>query len=399
MFQCLVLNTSVHVIDWFIVGLVTAVILATLIPCQGEGAVIFGFVTSAAIALLFFLHGAKLSREAIADGIGNWRLHLTVLFSSFVMFPLIGLALRAGLSHWVSAPMLDGLLFLCLLPSTVQSSIAFTSIAHGNVPAAICSASASNVLGMFVTPVLVGLLLASELGQNGAGGGISVEAVGGILLQLLAPFILGHLSRPLSEAWPGRHKCCEPVVNLVDRGSILLVVYTAFSAAIVEGLWHSGCLLGDLDRSSLLLGRGRGCFSPCSPPQSAPAAWASTAPTRSRSSSAARRRASPPARRWRASCSRRLTVGPTIVLPMDFFHQLQLAGLRAVLARRYAERRPPDSSLPSCTGRDPPPPPPPPLPLSFLIIQRSVSRSGGQQALIVRPRAPWAAACSTLPAR
>src|SRR5579859_2406501 len=97
-------------IDWFIVGLITAVILATFVPCRGEGAVVFGFITNAAIALLFFLHGAKLSRQAIFDGIGNWRLHLTVLASSFVMFPLIGLALRAGLDRWVSAPMLDGLL-------------------------------------------------------------------------------------------------------------------------------------------------------------------------------------------------------------------------------------------------------------------------------------------------
>ena len=235
-------------VDRFIVGLVTAVILATFLPCRGEGAVVFGFITNAAIALLFFLHGAKLSRQAIFDGIGNWRLHLTVLASSFVMFPLIGLALRAGLGQWVSAPMLDGLLFLCLLPSTVQSSIAFTSIAHGNVPAAVCSASASNVLGMFVTPVLVGLLLASELGQNGAGGSISAEAVGGILLQLLAPFILGHLSRPFTEKWLERHK---PVVNLVDRGSILLVVYTAFSAAVVEGLWHR-LSVGDLIIITLL---------------------------------------------------------------------------------------------------------------------------------------------------
>ena len=235
-------------VDPFIVGLVTAVILATLLPCRGEGAVVFGFITNAAIALLFFLHGAKLSRQAIFDGIGNWRLHLTVLASSFVMFPLIGLALRAGLLQWVSAPMLDGIVFLCLLPSTVQSSIAFTSIAHGNLPAAVCSASASNVLGMFVTPVLVGLLLASELGQGAAGGGISIEAVGGILLQLLAPFILGHLSRPLTEQWLGRHKA---VVNLVDRGSILLVVYTAFSAAIVEGLW-SKLSIGDLVIVTLL---------------------------------------------------------------------------------------------------------------------------------------------------
>ena len=316
-------------IDWFIVGLVMAVILATLLPCRGDGAAVFGFITNAAIALLFFLHGAKLSRQAILDGIGNWRLHLTVLASSFVMFPLIGLALRAGLGHWVSAPMLDGLLFLCLLPSTVQSSIAFTSIAHGNVPAAVCSASASNVLGMFVTPVLVGFLLASELGQAGAGGGVSLRAVGGILAQLLAPFILGHLSRPLTAKWIHRHKF---LVNLVDRGSILLVVYTAFSAAVVEGLWHR-LSAGDLIVVTVL--DGAVLFF---------ALLATTVGAR-------RLRFDRPDEIAIVFCGSKkslasgvpmagvlfpaATVGPMIV-PLMIFHQMQLM-VCAVLARRYAQ--------------------------------------------------------------
>ncbi|HEX4508273.1 MAG TPA: bile acid:sodium symporter family protein [Alphaproteobacteria bacterium] len=319
-------------IDWFIVGLVTAVILATFLPCRGEGATVFGFVTNAAIALLFFLHGAKLSRQAILDGIGNWRLHLTVLASTFVMFPLIGLALRAGLEHWVSAPMLDGLLFLCLLPSTVQSSIAFTSIARGNVPAAVCSASASNVLGMFVTPVLVGFLLASELSQGAAGGGISLSAVGGILLQLLAPFLLGHLSRPLTEKWIGRHKF---VVNLVDRGSILLVVYTAFSAAVVEGLWHR-LSVGDLILVTLLdaavlffalfattVGARRLGFN-----RADEIAIVFCGSKKSLASGVPMAGVLFPA----------ATVGPMIV-PLMIFHQMQLM-VCAVLARRYAETAP-----------------------------------------------------------
>jgi sodium/bile acid cotransporter 7 len=318
--------------DPFIVGLITAVILASFLPCRGQGAVLFGFVTNAAIALLFFLHGAKLSRQAIIEGIGNWRLHLTVLASSFVMFPLIGLALRAGLGRWGSAPMLDGIVFLCLLPSTVQSSIAFTSIAHGNVPAAVCSASASNLLGMLVTPVLVGLVLEGELGQGGAGGGISVAAVGGILLQLLVPFILGHLSRPWIETWLGRH---ELVVNLVDRGSILLVVYTAFSAATVEGLWRR-LSIGDLVVVTLLdaavlffalfattVGARRLGFNRadeiaivfCGSKKS----LASGVPMASVLFPAA-------------------TVGPMIV-PLMIFHQMQLM-VCAVLARRYAASNP-----------------------------------------------------------
>ncbi len=316
-------------IDWFIVGLITAVILATLVPCKGEGALIFGFITNAAIALLFFLHGAKLSRQAIFDGIGNWRLHLTVLASSFVMFPLVGLALRAGLSRWISAPMLDGLLFVCLLPSTVQSSIAFTSIARGNVPAAVCSASASNVLGMFVTPVLVGFLLASELGQHAAGGGVSAGAVGGILLQLLAPFILGHLSRPLTAPWINRYK---PIVNVVDRSSILLVVYTAFSAAVVEGLWHR-LSVGDLVLVALLdgavlffalaattLGARRLGFS--RPDEIAIVFCGSK---KSLASGVPMAGVLFPA----------ATVGPMIV-PLMIFHQMQLM-VCAVLARRYAQ--------------------------------------------------------------
>jgi sodium/bile acid cotransporter 7 len=219
-------------IDPFLLALVGTVIVASLLPCEGAAASLFGALTDIAIALLFFLHGAKLSREAILDGIGNWRLHVAVLASSFALFPLIGLMLHAGLRPWIDRSMLDGLLFLCLLPSTVQSSIAFTAIARGNVPAAVCSASLSNLLGIFITPLLVGLVLVK--GSN-AEGGVSLGAVGDIVLQLLVPFVVGHLSRPFTAGWIGRHRA---LTEIVDRGSILLVVYTAFSAAVVEGLWH-----------------------------------------------------------------------------------------------------------------------------------------------------------------
>ena len=218
-------------IDRFTLMLLATVVLASLLPARGEAARVAGALTTAAICLLFFLHGAKLSREAVLQGIGAWRLHLSVLASTFGLFPLLGLlvTLIPGPKPEVEA----GVLYLCLLPSTVQSSIAFTSIARGNVPAAVCSAAASNILGVFVTPVLVSLLMPHWAGRRG--GGVSLSSVGEILLQLLLPFVLGHLSRPLTAGFVDRHKA---VVNGVDRGSILLVVYTAFSAAVVEGLWR-----------------------------------------------------------------------------------------------------------------------------------------------------------------
>lgn len=216
-------------IDRYSLLLLATVVAATLLPARGAVAAMLHVATMAAIALLFFLHGAKLSRAAIIEGMTNWRLHLVVLAITFVLFPILGLGFQA-VGRLVAAPALaSGLLFLALLPSTVQSSIAFTSIARGNVPAAVCSASASNLIGIFLTPVLVALLM------GGTTGSISGAEVRTIVLQLLLPFVLGHLSRPLTARTVERHKA---VVSLVDRGSILLVVYTAFSEAVVAGLWN-----------------------------------------------------------------------------------------------------------------------------------------------------------------
>jgi sodium/bile acid cotransporter 7 len=228
--------------DNFTLCLVGTVILASLLPCQGLAAKVMDGVTDIAIALLFFLHGAKLSREAVLAGIGHWRLHLMVLASTFVLFPLIGLTFRFVPASLLNPTIAAGMLYLCILPSTVQSSIAFTAIARGNVPAAICGASLSNIVGVVLTPMLAAVLL----GAKGQGGDM-LGAVWSILLQLLAPFVAGHLLRPWIGGFVDRHKT---VLTLVDRGSILLVVYTAFSAAVVEGLWRK---MGAGDLATILV--------------------------------------------------------------------------------------------------------------------------------------------------
>lgn len=214
--------------DNFTLAIVVAVVAASLFPAVGSAGTALHVVTIFAIALLFFLHGARLSREAALAGALHWRLHLIVLGATFVLFPILGLVLRHGLGVVLPDSLLVGLLFLCLLPSTVQSSIAFTSIAHGNVAAAVCAASLSNLLGIFLTPALVALLMNVQ-------GGVSPGAVLDIVLQLLAPFLAGHLLRPWIGEFVVRHRAA---LGFVDRGSILLVVYLAFSEAVANGLWH-----------------------------------------------------------------------------------------------------------------------------------------------------------------
>lgn len=219
--------------DDFTLILLVVVLAATLLPAHGQGAVFFEGLTALAIALLFFMHGAKLSRQAIVAGVVHWRLHLLVFLFTFGAFPLIGLAARPMLEPFLGEALTRGLIYLCVLPGTVQSAIAFTSLARGNVPAAICSASASSFIGILVTP----LLLMWILDMRGVGESFSAgEAVIKISAQLLMPFVAGHLSRPWLGAWVDRNRAW---LGRVDQGSILLVVYTAFSASVVAGLWHT----------------------------------------------------------------------------------------------------------------------------------------------------------------
>jgi len=311
--------------DGYTLALLATVVLAGLLPARGAGAVFFEYATTLAIGLLFFMHGAKLSRAAIVQGAGHWRLHLLVLASTFMMFPLVGVLLRPVLAPLVGPALYRGVLYLCVLPATVQSAIAFTSIARGNVAAAICSASASSLAGVFISPVLAGVLVAARGESRPA-----LDAIGRILLQLMAPFLAGHLLRPLLGPFIQRH---SGLLRRVDQGSILLVVYTAFSAAAISGLWRQ---VSALELAGLL--------AVCAVILAVALAFTTVAARRlgfsgedeitivfcgSKKSMAS---GIPMAKVLFASQA----VGG-LVLPLMLFHQLQLM-VCAVLAQRYARR-------------------------------------------------------------
>lgn len=219
------------VFDNYTLIIIAVILAASYVPAQGSGEVFFKWLTTAAIALLFFLHGAKLSRQAIIAGALHWRLHLLIFGCTFIMFPLLMVALTPALKPLLGEQLWVGMLYLAALPGTVQSAIAFTSMARGNVPAAVCAASASSLVGILVTPILVKLMLDADAGTTGM-----LDAVIKISLQLLLPFILGHYSRRWIANWVDNNRT---LLRYVDQSSILLVVYTAFSSAVVGGLWYT----------------------------------------------------------------------------------------------------------------------------------------------------------------
>jgi sodium/bile acid cotransporter 7 len=222
-------------LDRFLLLLVGTVLLAALFPAHGAATAVVDQAVSVAVSSLFLLYGARLAPQAVLSGFGNWRLQSLVFASTYILFPAIGIMAALLLQHHLAADAVTGVLFLCLLPSTVQSSIAFTSIARGNVAAAICSASLSNVLGVVLTPILVSQLLPA------ASGGFSFKAFEDIAREILLPFVVGQMLRPWVGAWLLRH---PRVTAVVDRGSVLVVVYAAFSAGMVAGIWQQLSLNG-----------------------------------------------------------------------------------------------------------------------------------------------------------
>nr|WP_296776961.1 bile acid:sodium symporter family protein [Rhodococcus sp. (in: high G+C Gram-positive bacteria)] len=217
--------------DGFVLGIFATAALASILPATGTAETVLGWCTKIAIGLLFLIYGARLSPQEAWQGVKHWRLHSVVLATTYVLFPLIGLALRILEPAVVSADLYTGILFLCLVPSTVQSSIAFTSIAKGNVAGAVVSASFSNIVGVFVTPLLVILLL-----DTSGDAHVEASSILNIVAQLLIPFLVGQLIRPLVKGWLARHS--RPT-KVVDRGSILLVVYSAFSESMNQHVWSA----------------------------------------------------------------------------------------------------------------------------------------------------------------
>ncbi|MDM7488459.1 bile acid:sodium symporter family protein [Rhodococcus indonesiensis] len=217
-------------LDPFLVGILTTVAVAGLLPASGTALDIFTWAAKMAIGLLFFLYGARLSTREALEGLRHWRLHLTILATTFALFPLLGLATKLLVPTVLTEPLYLGVLYLCLLPSTVQSSIALVSVARGNIAGAVVSASASSLLGIVATPLLVALTMTTQ------GVTFSASAVLDIVLMLLVPFVAGQLLRRWIGGWVGRHG--RPL-KIVDRGSILLVVYVAFSRGMNEGIWSS----------------------------------------------------------------------------------------------------------------------------------------------------------------
>lgn len=224
-------------IDPFLLGIAVAVAAAFAAPWigQSDGVLAMGRVTDIGVALVFFLHGAALSPASLRSAMGSWQLHLLIQASTFVLFPLIGLAVWYGMPGLLGPELRIGFFFLCAISSTISSSVAMTALGRGNVAGAIFNATLSGLLGMVLTPLLLGLVMAGQAASLPL-----ADQITGIFSKLLLPFALGQLLRVPLAGWMARHK---PFVGKADRAVILLIVYVAFCDAAASALWTGANML------------------------------------------------------------------------------------------------------------------------------------------------------------
>ena len=215
--------------DKFILLLLATIGVATLVPARGEAAVMVSHIANAAIFMLFFFHGLRLPRESVLAGLAHWRLQLAVLAFSFAVMPLLTLALSRLVPQMLTPELWIGVIFLGVLPSTVQAAIASASMAHGNVAASVIASAASNLTAVIATPVLFALMAGLGSGEG------DMTSIGRIMSLLLLPFLLGQMMRRWWAGWAERRKA---VMGKLDRTTILLTVYSTFSAAVIDGLWQ-----------------------------------------------------------------------------------------------------------------------------------------------------------------
>ena len=221
-------------IDLFLVAMVLVTALAWLFPGPGAsgGWMHPELVTKAGVALIFLLHGLNLSFAALRAGVLNWRLHVFVQVFTYLVFPALGWIGWKALGGSVGSEMLLGFFFLCALPSTVSSSVAMTAAARGNVAGAVFNATLSSLLGILVTPLWMAWVMRTS-GTALPLGPVVVD----LLRWLVLPLVIGQILRPWLGAWIGRHKAR---IGLVDRATILLLVYTSFCDSFQQRIWSGG---------------------------------------------------------------------------------------------------------------------------------------------------------------
>lgn len=224
-------------IDRFVLSIILVIIVAYFFPQWGteDSPIPIDTISTIGIAFIFFFYGLKLSPDKLKSGLENWKLHVLVQASTFLLFPLLVLAFYPFIKTEEQHTMWLGFFFLAALPSTVSSSVVMVSMAKGNIPAAIFNASISGIIGIAVTPFWIGLFVNQEQTDFDF-----THIYTQLILQIILPVILGIVLQRYWGAFARKHSA---KLTMFDKSIILLIIYKSFSESFEERIFSSVSVL------------------------------------------------------------------------------------------------------------------------------------------------------------
>jgi len=213
----------------FIAALLVAILVAWLLP-QGPEMFPLKIITDIGIGFIFFFYGLKLSPAEFKTGFYNYKVHILVQLTTFVLFPLLVLLFIPFFEEGTRSDIWLALFFLGALPSTVSSSIVMVSLAKGNIPTAIFNASLSGLIGVVVTPLWMSLFL------KGTAGFEFSSVFQKLFLQVILPLVIGLL---LQRFFGKMARKNSSKISFFDKSVIVLIVYSSFSTAFTTNLFNT----------------------------------------------------------------------------------------------------------------------------------------------------------------
>lgn len=232
-------------IDKFVLFIIAVITVAYFFPQWGakDSLIPINTISSVGISLIFFFYGLKLSPSKLKAGLKNWKLHILIQASTFILFPLLVLLVRPLLQSQEKETIWLAFFFLAALPSTVSSSVVMVSIAKGNIPAAIFNASISGIIGILVTPLWMGLFVTSDQASFSF-----VDIYTKLIVQIILPVVVGVLLQRYLGDFAQKH---SSKITLFDKSIILLIIYKSFASSFNDKIFSTVSML---DLVLILLG-------------------------------------------------------------------------------------------------------------------------------------------------
>jgi sodium/bile acid cotransporter 7 len=212
----------------FILSLFLAILLAYLFPTALIKLPI-NLITDIGIGLIFFFYGLKLAPDELKLGFLNFKSHLLIQISTFLLFPLLTFLFIPFFEGGLTSELWLSIFFLGVLPSTVSSSVVMVAIARGNLPTAIFNASISGLIGILLTPLWMSFFMAKS------GDFEFLEIIYKLCLQIVLPLILGLVLQQYLGKTARKH---SKILGYFDKAVIVLIVYSSFSNSFNSGLFE-----------------------------------------------------------------------------------------------------------------------------------------------------------------